>query len=501
MDKQEQQDRQIYPRSEKKLLLIMSAAEKKGHLLETIIEEFARHPFSMLALWDCRKYFYKLDREDVEKYPPLLAQFALLSAMSGRLEKAREYVSCLGETPRHLRPEEFRQNDYYRLVTEMVMPYTGDVQFLRIVQGLIQAGAVPVKNLTLSACRPGILNGFRDFTVFGRFLERYKDRATDMILQLYGTAGRSVYEIMLAEWYYQNNRCFDALVLVTGTIPLIEQEKDMRCLFAALSLQMKILLMNGQTKMAKPLTEKIRDRIHKTGCKELTSSLNAMECLAACYDGNTEAIAEWLENSAPDENGEIYMMDIYAYLVKVRCYLQIGKYMVAYVLVKQLITLLTPGKRHMDLCECHMLSAMTCYRAGDKKRMCEELGTALEIAGKYHYIRLFADEGCCMVQMLTVYQEERGADDLTDRIREAAGEVGRYFPNYLKTPAESFEALTETEEAVLRLMAQGMNNDEIAARMGRKTGTVKFHSNNIFRKLQVQNRQQAVNRWREIKLL
>ena len=66
---------------------------------------------------------------------------------------------------------------------------------------------------------------------------------------------------MLAEWYYQNNNCFEALILVTGTIPLIEQEKDMRCLFVALALQMKILLVNGQTKAARPLVEKIRKRI------------------------------------------------------------------------------------------------------------------------------------------------------------------------------------------------------------------------------------------------
>ena len=50
-------------------------------------------------------------------------------------------------------------------------------------------------------------------------------------------------------------------------------------------------------------------------------------------------------------------------------------------------------------------------------------------------------------------------------------------------------------------MAQGFSNDEIADRMGKKTGTIKFHSNNIFRKLRVQNRQQAVNRGRKIGVL
>ena len=103
--------------------------------------------------------------------------------------------------------------------------------------------------------------------------------------------------------------------------------------------------------------------------------------------------------------------------------------------------------------------------------------------------------------MLNIYQQEKGADELTDQIKLLADEVGRYFPNYLKSPAEYFEPLTATETSVLRLMSQGLSNDEIAGRLGKKTGTVKFHTNNIFRKLQVQNRQQAVNRGREINLL
>lgn len=494
-------EKQIYPRSRKEMLRIMKTAEKEGNLLETALEEFTMHPFSMPALWDCRDYIFQIERENYEKAPLLISLLALLSAMAGRLDEAKEYVDILGENPRHWQPQDFNVNDFCRVSTELVMPYTEDFMFLRIVFFLVKVGAVPVRSLTLSACRPSIINGFRDFTRFGSCLERYRNIITETVEKLYGSGGKGVYEIVLAEWYYQNNNCFQALVLVTGTIPLMEQEKDMRCLFVALALQMKILLVNGQTRTAKPLVEKIRDRIHQTGWEELTSSLNAFECLAACYDGRLDEVEEWLEKAAPDENKDIYMMDMYAYLIKVRCYLQTGKYMVAHVLVKQLIILLTPGKRHMDLCECYMLSAMIFHKANDKKHLCEELEKSLEIAGKYNYIRLLADEGNCMVQMLSIYQQEKGADDFTSQIMELATEVGMHFPDYLKSPAEYFEPLTATEKTVLHLMAQGMSNDEIANRMGKKTGTVKFHSNNIFRKLQVQNRQQAVNRGRDINLL
>lgn len=494
-------EKQIYPRSGKEMLRIMKAADKKGQLLEAVLEEFAMHPFTMLALWDCRDYIFRIKREDYVSNPVLITHLALLSSMAGRLDDAKEYLQILGETPKHWQPQDFNHRDFYRVSEELVMPYTDDFMFLRIAFFLIEIGAVPVRSLVLTACRPSLINGFRDFTRFGPYLERYKEVITEKIQKLYGSSGKGVYEIALAEWYYQNNECFHALVLVTGTIPLMEQEQDIRCLFVALALQMRILLMNGQIKTAKPLMEKIRERIRETGWEELTSSLNALECLVACYDGRRDEVEEWLKNTAPDENQDIYMMDMFAYLVKIRCYLQTGKYMVAHVLIKKLITLLTPGNRHMDLCECYMLSAMICLKANDRQHLLEELEKALAIARKYGYIRLLADEGNCMVQLLGVYQQERSTDEFTSKLVALAAEVGKYVPDYLKSPAEYFEPLTATETVVLRLIAQGLSNHEIAERMGKKMGTVKFHSNSIFRKLQVQNRQQAANRGKELNLL
>lgn len=497
----EQKGNVTYPRPQMELVCVLDEAEQAGHLPETIVEEFTEHPFSMPGAVGLPGPLYRLDAAARRSHPALPSVFALLAAMAGDLDLAREYVSLLGTTPRHWRMQDLREKDYYRICTELVMPYISDGMFLRIVFFLVKTGMVPVRSLTLSACRPSIINGFRDFTRFGPYLERHKDAITQMIHQLYGSVGKNVYEIMLAEWYYQNNDCFNALILATGTIPAYREGERYALPFRGAGAADAHPADERAARTAKPLGEKIRDRIQETGREELTASLNALECLAACYDGQQEAVAQWLENTAPDENRDIYMMDMFAWLTKVRCYLQVGKNMAAYVLVRQLITLLEPGKRHMDLCECHMLLAAVYYKSGDKERMCRELETALALAKKYRYIRLLADEGACMMQMLFIYQRERGADDFTDRIMELAGGVSRYFPNYLKSPAEYYETLTETEKKVLRLMALGMSNDEIAERMGRKAGTIKFHSNSIFRKLRVSNRQQAVNRGRGIGLL
>ena len=493
-----------YPRKCEEMIQLLEKADRKGRLAETMAEEFL-HPFSMQALWACRKYFHSLPeavyRSQERGNMALVSARALLASMEGQLETAKEYVRLLGETPHHINTADITTKDYMRLLTELVMPYTTDNQFLHIVHALREINSPPVQSLTLSAGRPGILDGFRDFTRYAGKMTKYRNEIEEILRVLYGKKYKGIYEIALAEWYYQSNDSFHALLLVTGTIPLMETQQDIQCLFVAMALQMKILLLNGQMQAAAPLVKKIRERVQDAGWEEVESSLNALEAWAACYDGNREIVEEWLTERAPDEQGQMCMTEVYAYLVKIRCYLFTGKYMVAFVLANKLIHVLKDGKRYMDLCECYMLSAIACYKAGAMEDMCFELEQSLAIAGKYHYIRLLADEGAYMVRMLSVYRKRCGADDFTAQIMDAAQELARKLPDYMQSPRDIYEPLTATEKQVLQLLAQGLTYHEMADKLGKKEGSIKFHSSGIFKKLQVKNRQQAVNRAVEIGLL
>ena len=65
----------------------------------------------------------------------------------------------------------------------------------------------------------------------------------------------------------------------------------------------------------------------------------------------------------------------------------------------------------------------------------------------------------------------------------------------------SFDVITERQLDVLRLLAQGLSNIEIAARLVVAPSTVKQHLKNIYAKLDVHSRTQAVARARERGLL
>lgn len=64
-------------------------------------------------------------------------------------------------------------------------------------------------------------------------------------------------------------------------------------------------------------------------------------------------------------------------------------------------------------------------------------------------------------------------------------------------PAQTFPELTEREHEVLELIAQGLNNRQIARQLFIAEKTVRNHVSNIFNKLQVADRAQAIIRARD----
>ena len=85
--------------------------------------------------------------------------------------------------------------------------------------------------------------------------------------------------------------------------------------------------------------------------------------------------------------------------------------------------------------------------------------------------------------------------DLADALRQAlekpvAKAIGRAVRTH---PAVEEKGLSERELDVLRALAEGKSNKEIAASLWLAQQTVKFHLTSIYRKLDVTSRTQAVN--------
>ena len=74
-------------------------------------------------------------------------------------------------------------------------------------------------------------------------------------------------------------------------------------------------------------------------------------------------------------------------------------------------------------------------------------------------------------------------------------------PLPLATPDSQIEPLNEREAAILKFMAAGLPNREIASELFLSVNTVRWHAHNLFGKLGVSRRSEAVARARELGLL
>lgn len=140
-----------------------------------------------------------------------------------------------------------------------------------------------------------------------------------------------------------------------------------------------------------------------------------------------------------------------------------------------------------------------------------------EIHQKYPNVKVialtsFAEQnmvqGALQAGAIGYLQKNVTARELGNAIRSAhdgkmtlSPEAAQVLANSVAQPQIHGEHLTERERDVLKCMVDGLNNNEIAQNLVVSLGTVKFHISNIFHKLGVDNRVEAVRLAIEQKLV
>ena len=145
-----------------------------------------------------------------------------------------------------------------------------------------------------------------------------------------------------------------------------------------------------------------------------------------------------------------------------------------------------------------ILHAIACEQANQPKRGLTSLQTALTLAQPEGYVRLFINEGAVMARLLRLALAQGAPADYVGKLQAA------FMPtvNGLSTAAQPLiDPLTRRELEVLGLMAQGLSNREIAEQLIVAMGTVAKYTNNIFTKLSVKNRTQAIAQAKSLNLL
>ncbi|MFN8491196.1 MAG: HTH-type transcriptional regulator MalT [Caldilineaceae bacterium] len=163
--------------------------------------------------------------------------------------------------------------------------------------------------------------------------------------------------------------------------------------------------------------------------------------------------------------------------------------------------------------EIMAVQAVALAAQGERTAALATLAQALTLAEPGGYLRMFVDEGEPMRLLLAEYSAQRPPRKLcayADRILAAFApgkekvevqEIATPFHTPHSTFRTLVEPLTEREVEVLCLLAQGLSDREMAEHLIVVVGTVKRHLNNLYGKLGVHSRTQALARARALGLL
>jgi LuxR family maltose regulon positive regulatory protein len=181
----------------------------------------------------------------------------------------------------------------------------------------------------------------------------------------------------------------------------------------------------------------------------------------------------------------------------VRILLANGDYAAALTLTKQLLKQAESAGRMGLVIEILILQALSFQKAKDTDRAVASLEKALALAQPEGYVRTFLDEGEAMTRLLCqVRSRQVGtgyAAVLLSGIEKTSG---------MTQPSMQLlvEPLTTREVEVLKLIEAGCSNQDIAGQLFISIPTVKRHISNIYGKLGVESRTQALAIGKELKI-
>jgi LuxR family maltose regulon positive regulatory protein len=218
--------------------------------------------------------------------------------------------------------------------------------------------------------------------------------------------------------------------------------------------------------------------------------------------GNLEKASHLIQESGITNDqfigdAEIAYLDEPIYLAFLRLLLARGEYDTALVLSQGLLRKAEAAKRIGRMIEVLALQALALQGNKDLDQALAVLERAILLAQPEGYIRTFLDEGEPMAKLLYQVKAHRMGTGYAAGLLSAMGVAsGRTLP-----PAETLiEPLTQRELEVLRLIEAGYSNQEIAKELVISMATVKRHISNIYTKLGISSRTQAVARGKELNL-
>jgi LuxR family transcriptional regulator, maltose regulon positive regulatory protein len=319
-------------------------------------------------------------------------------------------------------------------------------------------------------------------------------------------------QVGMAEVAYQRDQLDTALAHVTEGIALCQGFAYTQPLATGLATLAWIRQATGDP--AGALEAMGEAELAAPGPASLLNPVPAQRARLLLAQGDIAAAAAWTKQRGLSADDEPSYPQEPEHLVLVRVLLAQGRPGSALPLLQRLhAAAAIQGRRGSEI-EIQALRALILAAAGDEDSAVATLAEALILAGPQGYVRVFTDDGAPMGALLGRLVAAQRAEQGPAR-GVPLGYLGRLARSFAPGTADTgpdaaqralgarglVEPLSEREREVLRLLAAGKPNQEIARELVVSLHTVKKHVTHVLGKLGAANRTEATARARELGLL
>ncbi len=301
----------------------------------------------------------------------------------------------------------------------------------------------------------------------------------------------------LASVLLEQNDLTGALENVQVGLQIGAQVRDIDALLMGYVIQAFTLQALGRGEEAHQAMQEHEQHTLETqnpGCIQEAQAWKAQQALAR---GDVQAAQDWATARGLGSGGEALLenppLEI-EQLTYARLLMTLGNAAEALSILQALTGLQEKSGRERALIGNLALQAVCLRSQGHMDEALRTLARALLLAEPEGFVRVFIQEGPPMAALLRTAGAQGHSPQYVRYLLEVFGETS--------TPQEAvLDPLSERELEVLRLVAQGLTNAEIAVKLVIAHSTVKTHINRIYGKLGTSTRTQAVARARQLQIL
>lgn len=312
-------------------------------------------------------------------------------------------------------------------------------------------------------------------------------------------SGRSLSDVICLSWSllsYEADQLVTAREQAQRALDALSHTGIVQGVSWAQYILARVHLVNGEWDEFTHLTRAGFQHASRTGTGETHGAwFAALDAQASLQRGDLAAAERWAEQMRYTPEDKPHHWIEWAYFTYVRLLLAQKRFQDAHILLSTMDASARNAKRLRKLITIDLLSAQTGLAIGEEEQAIQRLESAVKLASPQDYRRAFLDENQDILDLLP--EVRHVAPLFVDKLLQ----VSQVERKPTTQPDALIEPLSERELEILRLVARGLSNREIAEALYVTLGTVKKHLNNIFSKLYVKSRTQAVLRGREQNLL